>query len=50
MTTNKNADIEQSIRKKFKKDLFSKFAKAINVYELLQEGDRVAVCISGGKD
>ena len=32
MTTNKNADIEQSIRKKFKKDLFSKFAKAINVY------------------
>lgn len=50
MTTNTNADIEQSIRKKFKKDLFSKFAKAINVYELLQEGDRVAVCISGGKD
>ncbi|MBO5246781.1 MAG: tRNA 2-thiocytidine biosynthesis protein TtcA [Eubacterium sp.] len=45
-----NAEIEQSIRKKFKKDIFSKFAKAINVYEMLQEGDRVAVCISGGKD
>lgn len=45
-----NADIEQSLRKKFKKDIFSKFAKAINTYDLLQEGDHVAVCISGGKD
>ena len=43
-------DIEYSIRKKFHKNIFSRFAKAINVYELLQEGDRVAVCISGGKD
>lgn len=43
-------DIEQSITKKFKKSLFSKFAKAINTYELLQPGDKVAVCISGGKD
>ena len=50
MTTNTTADIEQSLRKKFKKPLFSKFAKAINTYNLLQEGDRVAVCISGGKD
>ena len=45
-----NAEIEQSLRKKFKKPLFSKFAKALNTYDLLQEGDRVAVCISGGKD
>ncbi len=45
-----NADIEQSIRKKFKKETFSKFAKAINTYGLLREGDCVAVCISGGKD
>lgn len=44
------ADIELSLRKKFHKDIFSKFAKAINTYELLQEGDKVAVCISGGKD
>lgn len=45
-----NEEIEQSLRKKFKKELFSKFAKAINTYGLLQEKDRVAVCISGGKD
>lgn len=43
-------EIEKSIRKKFHKALFSRFAKAINEYELLQAGDRVAVCISGGKD
>lgn len=42
--------VELSIRKKFHKDIFSRFAKAVNVYELLKEGDRVAVCISGGKD
>ncbi|SFG42114.1 tRNA(Ile)-lysidine synthase TilS/MesJ [Lachnospiraceae bacterium C7] len=46
----KNKDIELSIRKKFHKQLFSKFAKAINTYELLQPGDKVMVCISGGKD
>lgn len=46
----RNAQIELSIRKKFHKQIFSKFAKAINTYELLQEGDKVAVCISGGKD
>lgn len=43
-------EIEKSIRKKFHKSLFSSFAKAINQYELIQEGDRIAVCISGGKD
>ena len=41
---------EISIRKKFHKDIFSKFCKAINEYELLQPNDKVAVCISGGKD
>ncbi len=44
------AEVEMSIRKKFHKDIFSRFAKAINQYELLQENDKVAVCISGGKD
>lgn len=44
------AAIEKSIRKKFHKQLFSRFAKAINTYELLKEGDKVTVCISGGKD
>ena len=44
------ADIEQSIRKKFHKQLFTRFAKALNTYDMLKEGDKVAVCISGGKD
>ena len=43
-------DIEKSIQKKFKKKLFSRFAKAINRYELVKENDKIAVCISGGKD
>ena len=42
--------VEESIRKKFHKQLFSTFAKAINEYELLKPNDKVAVCISGGKD
>ncbi|MBP5224433.1 MAG: tRNA 2-thiocytidine biosynthesis protein TtcA [Lachnospiraceae bacterium] len=46
----KQEEVERSIRKKFHKSLFTPFAKAINAYELLQPGDRVAVCISGGKD
>lgn len=41
---------EKSIRKKFHRQLFSRFAKAINQYEMLKDGDKVAVCISGGKD
>ncbi len=43
-------EIEKSIRKKFHKVLFSRFAKAVNQYEMIQEGDKIAVCISGGKD
>ena len=41
---------EESIRKKFHKQLFSPFAKACKTYKLIEEGDRIAVCISGGKD
>ncbi|MCR4691420.1 MAG: ATPase [Lachnospiraceae bacterium] len=41
---------EESIRKKFHKQLFTPFAKACKTYQLIQEGDRIAVCISGGKD
>lgn len=44
------AQVEESIRKRFKKSIWSKFTKAINEYELVKEGDCVAVCISGGKD
>ena len=43
-------NVEHSIRKKFKKKIWSKFTKAINEYELVKEGDCIAVCISGGKD
>ena len=45
-----STDVEQSLRKKFRKDIWCKFAKAINRYELVKEGDCIAVCISGGKD
>ncbi len=41
---------ELSIRKKFHKQLFSPFAKACKMYHLINEGDHIAVCISGGKD
>ena len=47
----KQEEIEKSLRKgRFHKALFSKFAKAINTYDLIQPGDKIAVCISGGKD
>ncbi|WP_022750426.1 ATP-binding protein [Lachnobacterium bovis] len=48
--SDKNAEVELSIRKKFHKKIFSKFAKAIKTYELLKPNDKVMVCISGGKD
>lgn len=41
---------EESIRKKFHKTLFSPFAKAIVTYDMIQPNDKIAVCISGGKD
>lgn len=42
--------VEDGIRKKFHKPLFTPFAKACKTYDLIQEGDKIAVCISGGKD
>ena len=41
---------ERSIQKKFHKQLFTPFAKACKTYKLIEEGDHIAVCISGGKD
>jgi len=46
----KRKKAEESIRKKFHKQLFTPFARACKTYRLIEEGDRIAVCISGGKD
>ncbi len=43
-------NIEKSLRKKFKKSIWCRFTKAINEYKLVQPYDKIAVCISGGKD
>lgn len=43
-------EIEQDLRKRFRKSLWCRFTKAITQYDLVKEGDKIAVCISGGKD
>ena len=42
--------VERSIQTKYHKSLWTPFIRAIKQYQLIQEGDRIAVCISGGKD
>lgn len=43
-------EIERSLQRTYKKDTFAKFLKALDIYQMLEDGDRVAVGMSGGKD
>lgn len=43
-------EIEKSLQKKYRKEIFSKFIKAVKDFNLIEENDVIAVCISGGKD
>jgi len=43
-------EIERSIIKKYRKDIWRPFVLSVQNYQLIQKGDRVAACISGGKD
>ncbi len=47
---NRADEIERTLIKKFRKPIWNNFIKGIRQYELIKSGDRIAVCISGGKD
>lgn len=43
-------EIERSLVKRFRKEIWRPFVRALNEYDMIKEGDNIAVCISGGKD
>ena len=43
-------EVERSLIKRYRKEIWSRFTRAINEYRLIEDGDHIAVCISGGKD
>ncbi len=43
-------EAERSVIKKFRKEIWCRFVKSVKDYELIEEGDEIAVCVSGGKD
>ena len=43
-------EIERSIIKRYRKDIWARFVKGVSDYQLIQDNDNIMVCISGGKD
>ena len=47
---NKKEKIEESLRTTYRKKIWKNFVKAVKDFDLIKDGDKIAICISGGKD